>query len=692
MKKFLGLFLIILTPVIMHAQKASIAKGDEYYYSYMYDLAKDYYEKALGSISNTNEKAQVGYKLGYCYKMLHDSEKSEIYFGIAVKNYSQGVTPPDVLLYYADALRMNGKYEDAIDIYKEYIRLAPSDYRGQSGLESSELAPKWLNKPTRYKVTNIAKFNSQYFDFSPTWATKDFRTIYFTSSRDGTQGDRTNRRSGQRFTDLFEITQDRKGTWSEPVPIAGAVNTPDDEGAATINMKGTEMFYTRCKGGKNTNEPCRIFYSTKKGNAWSDGIWVDLAGFSNYEVGYPALSPDDKILYFSASTPDGYGGMDLYMAKRVGTSGYKFENAVNLGPIINTAGDEVYPTVNSDGTIYFASDGHKGMGGLDIYEIKKDNNGNIISVENLKPPINSSFDDFGIIFKGKENSGYFSSNRKGGKGSDDIYGFSMPPLVITLNGVIRDTTDMTKVRMVSDAKIKITNDAGIAGELISSATGSFNFKLQENQSYKILADGGDDYFSSSISFSTHNVEYDTAINVVINLARIPRIITLPNIEYEYDKADLKPESTVALDDLVKTLNDNPRLVIELRAHTDYRGNDDYNMNLSLRRAQSCVDYLISKGIKPDRLKARGFGETDPKVIDEELAKNYPYFKVNDVLAESYILKLTPAQQEVANQLNRRTEFSVISKDYGTKSGEPIEDEKQPNTGTAIIKTNDDGDF
>lgn len=693
MKKIVFLAFAIFVPFFMTAQKSLISKGDDYYNSYQYDLAKDQYEKALGSITSQTEKAQVAYKLGYCYKMLNDSEKAEIYFGMAAKNYSKGVISPDVLLYYADALRMNGKYEDAIEIYKQYIQIMPQDYRGQSGLESSEMAPKWINRPTRHKVTNMSKFNSQYFDFSTVWASKDYRTIYFTSSREGTIGNEISKRSGQRFTDIFQVNQDRKGNWSEPAPLTGGINTVDDEGASTVSMKGSEMFYTKCKSGKQIDDPCQIFYAQKRGNSWGEGVWVDFEGFSAYEVGYPALSPDDKIIYFSANAPDGYGGMDLYMAKRIGTTGYKFGTPVNLGPAINTPGDEIYPTVRADGTLYLSSDGHKGMGGLDIYKALKDEAGNFTGVENLRPPINSSFDDFGIIFKGKEENGFFSSNRKGGKGSDDVYEFTLPPLEITLSGLVRDTTDVEKVRLLKDVKIKINNDSGIVGELLTTASGTFNFnKIQQGQNYIVHADAGSGYFSNSVSFTTTNVEYDTVINIVINMARMKNIITLPNIEYAYDSDELKPESTVALDDLVKTLNDNPRLTIELRAHTDYRGRDDYNMDLSLRRAQSCVKYLISKGINPDRLRARGFGKTEPKEIDEELAKKYSYFKVGDVLTEQYILKLSPAQQEVANQINRRTEFSILTTDFGLIDGVDPEEEKQKGVGTAIIKDTDGSDF
>ncbi len=695
MKRIVFLLFALIFPLLMLAQRSLIDKGDSYYNTYMFDLAKDYYEKSLGSITAQADRAEVNYKLGYCYKMLGNSDKAEMYFGVAVDNYVRGVIKPDVLLFYADALRMNGKYEDAIDIYKQYIQVSPQDHRATSGLESCELVPKWINRPTRYKVVNLSKFNTLQLDFSVVWASKDYRNLFFTSSREGSMGSRDNYKSGQKFTDIFQVTQDRKGNWSEPVPLSGGINTNEDEGASTVSMKGTDMFFTRCKAGKQVDEPCKIFYSFKKGNAWGEPALVNIPGFDNYEVGYPALSADDKTLFFSAEAPDGYGGMDLYMCERIGKSGSEFGRPVNLGPKVNTLGDEVFPTVKADGTLYFASDGHKGMGGLDIYKATMDENENVTEIENMKYPINSSFDDFGIIFNGKEESGYFSSNRKGGKGSDDIYSFVLPPLVITLNGMVRDTTDIENVKNIKDAKITIQNDAGLVGEILSSSTGGFTYKLEPNQNYKIKAEVSTDYFSNSASFSTFNVEYDTVINVVINLARIPRIITLPNIEYEYDKADLRPESTVALDGLVKTLEDNPNITIELRSHTDFRGNDDYNMELSLARAKSCVDYLIEKGISADRLTAKGLGESEPREIDENLNKAFLAFAVGDILTEPYIKALGDNKKvEDAHQLNRRTEFSVLSTDFGVdaEAEAEAEEETQKGAGSAIIEDTGSGDF
>lgn len=693
MRRIIFFIAVSLFPVLLLAQNSLISKGDEYYNTFQYELAKDYYLKAIPMLNSQADKASVNYKLGVCFKNLGDTDKSELYFGVAVKNYVKGVIKPDVLLFYADALRMNGKYEDAIEIYKQYIQVSPQDHRATSGIESCSLVPKWISRPTRYKVTNVSKFNSLSFDFSPTWGSKDYRTLYFTSSREGTIGSRSNYKTGQKFTDIFEVSQDRKGTWAEPIPVAGGINTEDDEGASTVSSKGSDMYFTRCRAGKKVDEPCKIYYANKKGNVWSEAILVNIPGFENYEVGHPALSKDDKYLFFSAEAPEGYGGMDIYMAT---INAQNAGSPVNLGPEVNSLGDEVFPSAREDGTLYFSSDGHKGMGGLDIYKTLRDNKNNITGIENLKYPINSSYDDFSIIFNGKEESGYFSSNRKGGKGGDDIYSFVLPPLVVTLNGLVRDTTDMTKIIMLSNAKLTLMNDKGLVGEFVSLENGSFNYKLEPNNNYEIKVEPGKDYFATSAKFTTMNIEYDTVINVILNVARIPRVIVLPNILYAYDKADLLPESTVSLDKLVKTLNDNPNITIELRAHTDFRGNDDYNMELSLNRAKSCVDYLISKGIKPDRLTAKGFGESDPRLITKELEKEFPFFKEGDILTEDYINKIKDnKQKEDAHQLNRRTEFSIISTEYGLEDKikeNPDGSKQKGQPGSSIIKNTGNNDF
>lgn len=695
MRQIIIILTILAVSSAAFAQRNHIERGDEEFRNFMYDLAKDHYERALSSVRDKKDIAYVNYRLGYSYKMLGEYRKSETHFRIAVENYVQDVIPPDVLLYYADALRMNGKYEDAIEIYQQYQQINPNDLRAQSGITSCELAPRWMNRPTRYRIENMSRINSEKLDFSPTWASRDFREIYFTTSRPGTTGDRHNYRSGQKFTDIYVAIQDRNDRWSEPAPAQGGINSEHDEGAAVISARGTEMFFTRCRAGRRIDRPCRIYYSELRGNTWSEPRAVNIPGFDGFDVGYPALSPDDRILYFASDKPGGIGGLDLYKTYRSRT-GLEFSDPINLGPEINTPRDEMFPTVRSDGTLYFASDGHPGMGGLDMFKALTDENGNFTGVENLKYPLNSSFDDFGIIFRGDQERGYFTSNRIGGKGGDDIYSFHLPPLNIRLSGLVRDTTDMNNIRLVRNAKITIANDDGLVAELSSGSNGAFAYELEKNQNYNVRAEIDRDYFINSVSFTTHNIEYDTVINVHINMGRIERIINLPNIEYDLDKATLRPESTVALDDLVKTLNENPHIKIELRAHTDFRGSVEYNMRLSQARAQSCVDYLISKGIDSARLQPRGFAQTEPRLITRDIAKEHDFLSEGDVLTEEFILALpTTMQREIAHQLNRRTEFSVIATDHEEEKksihvGDPDNDE--PTGKRVVIRETETGEF
>jgi peptidoglycan-associated lipoprotein len=689
-----GFFIVIAG----FAQSGLIEKGDEAFNNYMYEIAIDFYEKSLPQIKTDENKAIVNYKLGICYFEIAMYDKAERSFtkAFTITTFNNVETPQlsktEVLLRYAESLRMSGKYEKAIDIYNLYLKNQPNDKRAVNGREACFNAPKWMSRPTRYEIMNAAEFNSNKLDFSPVWASKDYREIYFTTSRDGSMGNRSNYKSGQKFTDLFTISEDRKSSWSQPVPVEGGINSEHDEGAAALSSKGTEIFFTRCQAGKQLDEPCKIYFSTKRGNMWSPPVQVVISGFENAEVGYPTLDKQGTKMIFASNKSGGYGGMDLYIADIERKTG-KIIAPMNLGFKVNTQGDEVFPFLRDDGKLFFASNGWGGMGGLDMYMAEPDGYGAFIEPENLKYPLNSSYDDFGIIFKGNNEEGYFTSNRPGGKGGDDIYSFMLPPLKVSLEGLVKDTTDLLRVIRLKGAKITLLDENGVVSNMLSDEMGTFSYELSVNHNYTVKAEIDQDYFANSVSFTTKGVEYDTIIKVNLNIARIPVIIELPNIEYEYDKADLLPESTVALDGLVKTLNDNPHITIELRAHTDFRGNDDYNMELSLQRAQSCVDYLILKGIDPERLTARGFGETRPKNVTAKDAEENKFLKKDDLLSQSFILNLSSKeQQEICHQLNRRTEFSVMSKDYGYDEQTNPLNEHQVKKGDDEIEKDNSGDF
>lgn len=692
MKRLFVIFSILLITVTSALAQPSLKKGDEAYDQFRYEEAIEYYLKSLPSINNSEVKADVLYRIGYCYLEMRNSFKGEEYLRKALQTNSQALRP-EAKMHYADAMRMNGKYEDAIEVYKKYLETVPDDYRAKRGLESCKLVPKWENSQTRYEVENMAYFNSLKHDFAPTWADDDYQLVFFTSSREGSKGTRNNLRIGQKFTDLFQIEQDRKGNWSEPVPLSGFVNTEDDEGASTLTDRGNYLYFTRCKAGDNVDIPCKIFKSKKRGRSWSAGDLFVIPGFEEIEVGYPSLSKDGLIMYFSAKSPRGFGGMDIYYMSREDDRD-PFGEPVNIGAPINTAGDEVFPNIRQPGVLYFASDGHIGMGGLDIYRTEMDTAGEWQDPTNMKPPINSSYDDFGIIFYGKKEKGYFSSNREGGKGLDDIYYFKVPPLELAVRGVVKDTSNIRFIRRLKDAEVSLMDESGIVEQTLTGNDGTFFFELEEDKDYILKAKLGEDYFANSAAFTTRNIYKDSTLVVNINLARIPQIIELPNIEYDLDKATLRPESTVALDHLVKTLKDNPHLAIELRAHTDFRGDDEYNTDLSRRRAKSCVDYLIDKGIKSDRLTWKGFGESMPRVIDTTIASKHEFLDPGDILTEGFILEMrSENKRDIAHQLNRRTEFSVKSKTYGLKPGEvPEEDEHKVEKGDAEIQKVGGGEF
>ena len=650
-------FLIIDNAVFAQKKSKEEIKGDESYEIGEYAEAINYYKKAYAKEKNNARKVEMVFKIGKCYSAKNEPKSAELWFKKAIM-----VKYPDpiVYLYYANELKKNGKFEEAIKYYKKYKQLVPNDKRADIGIKSSKMSAKWIAKPTRYKVENMAQFNSKNVDFSPTFASKKYDMIIFSSNRPGSKGNRIHKVTGQGFTDLWYSKRDRKGVWSTPQPLSGDfVNTIDDEGASSVNKKGNVLYFTRCRVEKKKFVGCKIFESQKKGVTFGEAKLIPIPGANDsISIAHPAISPDDLTLYFAAELPGGFGGKDIWMMKREKKT-KPWGEPINLGPQINTPGNEVFPYCRKKGEIYFSSDYLPGMGGLDIFKAVLDENGKW-RVENLKYPINSPSDDFGITFEGNKERGFFSSSRPGGIGTDDIYKFWLPPLQFTISGYILDQkTDDP----IEGAKIILKGSDGTTSESISEADGSYKFKLKANTDYQILV-SKKDYLNGKASVSTVGIEEDKDFKQDIYLASVKKSIELPNIFYDYAKATLRPESKAALDKLVETLNENPNIVIELSAHTDFRGNDEYNMDLSQRRAESVVQYLISKGIAQDRLVAKGYGETKPRVVDKKTHKKFNFLPEGQALTPDFIMSLpTQEQQEIAHQLNRRTEFRVLRQDY-----------------------------
>ncbi len=622
-----------------------------------YADAVKWFKVAFTEETDPVKQANIAYNTGIAYMKKNDPKQAESWFRKAIKlNYSD----PIVTLHYAEMQKKNGKFEDAIETYQKYGKLVPDDNRSEIGIESCEMAAEWIEHPTRYEVENMPLFNSKDMDFSPAWGKKDYRIVYFSSTRSGSKGDKTHSVTGYGFTDLYSVVRDRKGKWSEPTPIAGeTVNTEDDEGASSLNVKGSTMYFTRCKVEKNKSLGCAIYQASKRGSSFSEATLISFPGSENISYGHPAISKNELTLYFAADLPGGYGGNDIWMMKKAKKNG-KFGEPVNLGPEINTAGNEVYPYIRPDGTLYFSSDYHPGMGGLDIFKAEKDKKTGKYKVSNMRYPINSPADDFGIIFMGKKEQGYLTSSRPGGKGAEDIYEFKLPPLKFTLKGIVMDEKSK---KPLAGAKVVLTGTDGTDLQTISEADGSYSFKLKEKVDYQMLV-SLDKYLNGKASQSTKGIEVDKDFIVNVGLKPVWVPIKIPNIFYEYAKADLLPESMASLDNLVGVMNDNPHITVELGSHTDFRGSDEANQELAQRRAQSVVDYLISKGIAKDRLVAKGYGENSPATVSKEDAKKHDFLKENDTLSEDYINKLaSDEQKEVAHQLNRRTELKVLRTDY-----------------------------
>jgi len=649
-----------------YSQKNWAQDADNAYKYFQYYDAIGLYKKAYTKIKrNKAERARIVYQIAECYRMTNDTKQAETWYKKAVS-----IKYPDPLatLHYADMLKVNEKYDEAVVQYNAYKDLVPADVQGAKGVESCTLAQQWKDNPTRYVVENEKQLNTKDMDFAPAWYSKNYKSIVFTSTREGSTGKESDAWTGQNFSDLYLTALDKKGAWSTPLSIGENINTVNNEGEACLNDKYNEMYFTRCSVEKKKVLGCQIFVSKKKGNAWDVPEVVSL-GPDSFNYGHPSLSADELTLYFSSDMEGGYGKHDIWMVKRSKKS-KPWDKPINLGPNINTDGDELFPYIRDDGTLYFASDGLPGMGGLDIFKVEKsgDSWGKPV---NMKYPINSSADDFAIIFAGKDEKGYFSSNRKGGKGSDDIYSFYEPPLVFSLQGTIANDSSKNK-EAIKGATVTLVGSDGTIVTCTTDASGQYKFdktKFVANTSYELKIESKG-YFGAKGKAST--VGLDRSKDFVFDFGLIPippTPIVLPEILYDFARWELLPQYQDSLNDLIQTMQDNPRIVVELASHTDFRGGVEYNDTLSYKRAKSVVDYLISKGIAGDRLQAKGYGKRVPRILTQDMTRDGFVFPKGTQLTEDYInqYKDNKDKFEAANQLNRRTEFRVLRDDYVPKS-------------------------
>jgi peptidoglycan-associated lipoprotein len=651
------LFLILLIFITSPEVAAQKRKTDKAYSSFSageyfdaIDLFKDAYSKTKKT--DKNARTELVFMIAECYRLTNDPKDAETWYKLAVKSsYSK----PDAQFWLAESLKKNGKYSQAIDEFKKYKQIVSSDSRADQEIRSCELSAEWLRNPEAYKVEEIKDINSKESDFSPAYGRDDFGMIYFTSSRDGVSGKKTHGATGQNFTDIFESRIDKKSKWSTPVPVEG-INSEMEEGTPSFSSDYKELYFTRCEAGKREKKGCAIMYSKKAGDKWSSPKNIGILADS-LVAAHPSISKDGLTLYFVSDIPRGFGKKDIWKVTRL-RQGDTWSKPVNLGPDINTTGDELFPYIREDGTLYFSSDGHIGMGGLDIFKATPQPDGSW-AVTNMKPPINSFADDFGIAFENGNEKGIFSSTRKG-KENDDLYSFELPPLRFNVTGLVKD--EKTGAPIAASTVQLIASD----GSNLQAETGNggdFKFALKADIDYIFLA-SKKGYLNGKEKETTKGQDKSRDFMVTILLTATDRPIELPNILYDFDKWDLRPESMVSLDKLVETLNDNPNVTIELMSHTDSRNTEEYNLGLSQKRAQSVVTYLMNKGIDIARLTAKGYGKSSPKVVDAAIAAQNPFLKEGTQLTEQFVNNLTnDEQKEIVHQINRRTEFKVLRTDY-----------------------------
>lgn len=632
---------------------AKLSVANEQFERGEYFEAQKTYRKVYNKLTKKEQRPErggVAYQMGLCYDKLGMSARAASAFGNALR---YGHPDSTALLLMGKALQAEGKYAQAKQAYADYLAKDPESRLAENGIAGCDFALAKKGHPTRYVVKNAKLFNSRRADYAPMFIDPTAADVlYFTTTNEKVTGSKKSEITGMKKGDIWFARQNEKGEWQRPEPVEGELNTELDEGVISFSPDGSTMYLSKARREPNANTGVEIYTSSRSDAKWSAAVKYEITADTISSYAHPAVSPDGTWLYFTSDMPGGSGGKDIWRVNLKERQG----SLENLGEFINTPGDEMFPYVRTDSILYFASNGHPGFGGLDIFKATLTKSGGW-KVENMGAPVNSPADDFGITF-GKGESGFFSSNRTDGRGYDHIYSFVLPDLEIWISGWVLDKDE----EPVPNAVIRIVGNDGSNQKAVAKPDGSFRFPLQRGISYVMLA-GAKGYLNAKQEFTSDTAEEDAEYGVDFILASVNKPVVVDNVFYDFDRADLRPETKEALNEMVKIMTDNPNITIEMASHTDRIGSDEYNIGLSQRRAQSVIDYLISKGINADRLQAQGYGKSRPKTITKKLARLYPQFKEGDTLTEEYIDALSPDDAAIADQINRRTEFQVLSTDY-----------------------------
>ena len=646
------LFVLLLltgcgTESVLRKAEQSFALGE-------YNEAATLYKKAYSKTEpkDKDKRAERAFKTAECYRLINMKAKALAAYRNAIRyEYSDSI----VYKHIADLQLQNGEYKAAMSNYDIYLDYCPNDTTAINGRKACITAPQWKKSPTRFIVKKEALFNSRRSEYSPMYGSDKYDQLFFTSTRDKALGEDKSLITGVKAPDIFVATKDENSKWQKPESIEGELNSEYEDGACCFSPDYKTMYLTRCAVDSESPRPAQIFKSARTDASWGAPTLCDIMKDSITSLAHPAVSPDGEWLYFVSDMKGGIGGLDIW---RVAIMDGGFGSIENLGSPINTRGDEMFPTFRPNGELYYSSDGHQGMGGLDIYRATQSSD-NQWTITNMLAPINSPDDDFGMTFEGHHMRGYFSSNRGDARGWDHIYSFYLPETVHTLTGWVyeKDGYELT------ESTVHLIGNDGTNEKLSVKTDGSFTWRVTPGASYVLLGTC-DGYLNHMQELTADSTDQDREYTLQFPLSSITRPVLIDNIFYAFNSANLTDSSVVALDALVRLLTDNPNVVIELGAHCDYKGRDEYNERLSQRRAESVVAHLIAKGINANRLVARGYGESTPKTVTKKMAERHPFMQEGEKLSEEYILTLPEEQQEICNAENRRTEFRVLRTTYG----------------------------
>ena len=648
------LVVIILLGFVSCGADRNIKKGDKYLSLGEYYDAAEQYKQAYRRIPPKERKArgQVSKKIALANDYINSSAKAIAAYRNVIRYHQDS---PETHLKLAENLMKQGQYGDAAKEYQIVLDSLPSNKAAKEGLLAASEAPAEKKNASKYIVKKMDVFNSRRSDYSPMLFGDQYDQLYFTSTRNEAQGDELSGITGVKPGDIFYSEKDDKGHWGRPQTIESGLNTEFDEGTPAFSPDGREMYITQCTTDPSYPRYAKIAVSNRADASWGKATPLEISRDTLSSFAHPAISPDGNWLYFVSDMPGGKGGLDIWRVRLIGgTTG----GVENLGEPINTPGDEEFPTFRPNGDLYFSSNGHGGLGGLDIF-IAKVGKDHKFHLEHPGYPLNSQGDDFGCTFEGPHNRGFFSSNRGDARGWDHIYSFELPEIVQTVKGWVYEMEGYE----LPAAQVYMVGDDGTNLKLSVKGDGSFEQVIKPGVDYIMLA-SCKGYLNHKEELKVDSVSESKEYTLQFPLASIRVPVMIDNIFYDFDKATLRPESKKALDELVKLLNDNPNVTIELSAHCDYKGPAEYNKKLSQERANNVVAYLTEHGIAKDRLTPVGYGKEKPKTVRKKLTEKYPWLKENDVLTEDFIKKLDKDKQEICNQLNRRTEFIVLRTTYG----------------------------